>query len=52
VEEISPCHQYMLGAEHLESTFAEKDAEVPVDKLKMSQPWVLAKKKTNYPGLR
>ena len=36
-EEITSCHQYMLGANHLESTFAEEDAEVLVDKSKMSQ---------------
>lgn len=44
-EEITPCHQYMLEADHLESTFAEEDAEVLVDKLKKSQQWALAEKR-------
>lgn len=44
-EEITPCHQYVLGADHLESTFAEEDAEVLVDKSKMSQQWAITEKR-------
>jgi len=41
-------HQHVLGATHLETSFAEKDPQVLVDtRLNISQQWALATKNTS-----
>lgn len=46
----SPICQHGLGPTNLESSLAEKDLEVLVDKWNMSQPCVLASKANNILG--
>lgn len=46
----NPRHWYILGADQLESSSAEKDLGAPADKLTVSQQF-LAKKGQQYPGL-
>ena len=48
----NPRHQYMLGATHLESSFAEKDLRILVDKkLTWIQQCALAAECQPHPGL-
>ena len=48
----NPVHQYRLQVSWMERCFAEKDLDVPVDKLTMSKKCALAAKKGQlHPGM-